>query len=135
LADNEGAITLEDTTSESGSQEPCRSSEWPILIVEAPVIQQFLHVVLDREGYKPVEAGPQLALQLMERSSPPVGLVITNTPGIFLPFAEQVPLIYLAACPDFALAARFRTCRVLQKPFHPADLLEAVKSLRVSSRQ
>ena len=113
----------------------CRSAEWSILIVEAPIVQKFLRAVLEREGYKPVEAVPQSALETIELSGPSGGLVITNAPGIFLPVAEQVPLIYIAACPDLDLAARFRCCRVLQKPFHPTQLLEAVRSLRVSSRQ
>jgi hypothetical protein len=65
----------------------------------------------------------------MSAARPGVGLVITNAPGLFLAFAEWLPLLYLAACPDFDLAARFRTCRVLQKPFHPTDLLEAVRRL------
>ena len=111
----------------------CRSPEWPILIVEAPIVQKFLRTVLEREGYESVEAGPQAALELIKLSRPPVGLLITNSPGIFLPFAEQVPLIYIAACPDLDLAARFRTCRVLQKPFHPGEFLQAVKCLRVSA--
>jgi hypothetical protein len=129
-AHNEGAITLELTISGSALKEVCRSSEWSILIVEAPIVQKFLRTVLEREGYQPVEAGPQSALDLMRLPRPGVGMVITNAPGIFLAFAEWVPLLYIAGCPDFDMAARFRTCQVLQKPFHPMDLLEAVKCLR-----
>jgi len=103
--------------------------------VEAPIVQKFLRAVLEREGYQPVEAEAQSALELVNLSVPPVGLVITNAPGIFLPIAEQVPLIYLAACPNLDLAARFRVCRVLQKPFHPTELLEAVKRLRDAARE
>jgi DNA-binding response OmpR family regulator len=103
--------------------------------VEAPIVQKFLRAVLEREGYESVEADPQSALEMMKVPGPGVGLVITNSPGMFLPFADHVPLIYIAACPDLDLAARFRSCRVLQKPFHPTELLEAVKCLRVSSKQ
>lgn len=103
-----------------------------ILVVEAPIVQKFLRTVLEQEGYEAIEAGPHSALDLMSTSRPGVGLVITNAPGIFLAFAEWMPLLYLAACPDFDLAARFRTCRVLQKPFHPADLVEAVRRLSAS---
>ncbi len=129
-AHNGGAITLEKSISGSASKEVRRSSEWPILIVEAPIVQKFLCAVLEREGYRPVEAQPQSALDLMKTSGP--GVVITNAPGIFLAFADRVPLLYIAACPDLDMAARFRTCRVLQKPFHPALLVEAVERLSAS---
>ena len=133
VADNGGAITPEDEISEPASKEVCRPSEWPILIVEAPIVQKFLRTVLDREGYQTIEVGSQSALELMEFSNPRVGLVITNAPGMFLPYAQQVALIYIAACPNLDLAARFKTCSVLQKPFHPAELLEAVRILSVRS--
>ena len=132
-ADNGGAITLEQAISGSSARDVSLSSEWSILVVEAPIVQKFVRVVLEREGYQPVDAIPQSALELLKQSPSAVGLVITNAPGIFLPFAEQVPLIYLAACPNLDLAARFRSCRVLQKPFHPAELLEAVRCLKLSS--
>ncbi len=77
-----------------------------------------------------MEVGPQQALDLLNLSKKPMGLVITNAPGIFLPFAGQLALIYLAASPDLDLAARFQSCRALQKPFHPVEFLEVVRSLR-----
>jgi hypothetical protein len=55
--------------------------------------------------------------------------VITNTPGLFAAFAEQVPVLYLAAIPEAGLTTRFRACRAIRKPFHPAQLLEAVEEL------
>jgi hypothetical protein len=97
--------------------------------VEDPIVQKFLHIVLKRLGCQVIEARPRAALELMKTSQPGVGLVITNTPGLFLPFADRVPLLYIAACPDPALASRFRICGVLHKPFHPSELLEAVKAL------
>jgi hypothetical protein len=129
--DNGGTITPKDAISGPVSKEVCHISGWLILIVEAPIVRKFLRTVLEREGYEPIEAEPLEAQELMRSSSPPVGLVVTNAPGVFLPFAERAHLIYIAACPNLDLAARFRTCRVLQKPFHPADLLELVRSLRV----
>ncbi len=131
-AHNGGAITLEKSISGSASKEVRRSSEWSILIVEAPIVQKFLRAVLEREGYQPVEAEPQSALELMKTSGPGVGVVITNAPGMFLAFADRVPLLYIAACPDLDMATRFRACRVLQKPFHPAQLVEAVRRLSAS---
>lgn len=128
-ADNEYTITLEHTMSEETTKGACPQVEWSILIVEAPIVQKFLRAVLEREGYEAVEATPQWALEVMELSQPRVGIVITNAPGLFLQFADWLPVLYLAACPDLELAARFRTCCVLQKPFHPGELVEAVQSL------
>ena len=85
--------------------------------------------MLERHGYRTVEAGPVHALDLKRMCPAEVGLVITNAPSVFLPYSEKVRLVYIAACPDYTLASQFRTCRVLHKPFHPSELLEAVKEL------
>ena len=58
-----------------------------------------------------------------------VDLIITNSPKDFLRFADHVPLLYIAAAPDPELASRFLWCRVLQKPFHPDQLVAAVRDL------
>jgi hypothetical protein len=58
-----------------------------------------------------------------------VDLIITNSPKDFLRFADCVPLLYIAAAPDAELASRFLWCRVLQKPFHPDQLVAAVRDL------
>lgn len=96
-------------------------------------MQKFLHSVLKLRGHDAISAGPHSALDLMKTSQPEVSLVITNSPGVFLPYADRVRLIYVAACPDPELAARFRSCQVLQKPFHPADLLDAIEVLTAVS--
>ena len=90
---------------------------------------RFLHSVLRLRGHNAVSVPARAALDFMVSSRPDVSLVITNAPGIFLQFADSLALIYIAACPDHAMASRFRKCRVLQKPFHPAQLLEAVDVL------
>ena len=128
-ADNGDIITLEDSMPELATKGVCHRSEWSILIVEAPIVQKFLHAVLEREGFEAVDGLPESAAEAVEVVSPRVGLAITNAPGIFLQFAEWLPVIYLAACPDQDLAARFRNCCVLQKPFHPKELVDAVKRL------
>jgi len=93
------------------------------------MVRRFLHNLLQRGGYSVVEAERTRALELLRSAEGEDCLVITNTPGLFLPFADRVRIIYLAACPDAALAALFGRCRVLRKPFHPPDLLAAVKDL------
>jgi hypothetical protein len=55
--------------------------------------------------------------------------LVTNAPGQFLEFADQVPLLYLAEAPDSSLAGRFRLCRVLRKPFHAEELFAALDEL------
>jgi len=101
-------------------------------VVEDPIIQKFLRSVLERRGYPVLEAVPPQALGLIQAPDAGVSLVVTNRPDWFLPVAEQIRLVYIAAFPDPALASLFRTCRVLQKPFHPAALLEAIRELAVS---
>jgi DNA-binding response OmpR family regulator len=96
-------------------------------------VQRFLHSVLKLRGYDAISVGPHSALDLMKTSHPCVELVITNNPGMFLPFADRVPVLYVAACPDRTLASRFRSCEVLQKPFHPSELLKAIEVLTAVS--
>lgn len=101
-------------------------------MVEDPLVQKFLRSVLFRSGYQVVEASPGTALSLVAGCQEDVRLVITNTPAVFLPVADRILMLYVAACPDYVLAVRFPTCRVLRKPFHPADLLRAVEDLAAS---
>jgi len=90
--------------------------------VEDPMIQRFVGGILKREGYLVVKAELHEALRTLRDSPDLVSLLITNVPGHFFEFAETLPLIYVAAFPDPALADRFRRCRALRKPFHPSDL-------------
>ncbi|HEY1183483.1 MAG TPA: hypothetical protein VGE89_04805 [Bryobacteraceae bacterium] len=93
------------------------------LIVEDPMIQRFVGGILKREGYLVIEAELEEALRTLRDSPDSVSLLITNLPGHFFEFAETLPLIYVAAFPDSALADRFRRCRALRKPFRPSDLV------------
>ena len=76
-----------------------------------------------------MEVAPEHGVELVRGNAANLALVITNTPSLFTAFAERVPILYLAAMPDMVLAARFRTCRALRKPFHPRQFLEAVEEL------
>jgi hypothetical protein len=93
------------------------------------MVQRFLSSVLARSGCPALEVGPYRAVELLKTSDPDIRLVITNTPRLFLPFAGQIALLYIAACPDQALASRFPTCRVLHKPFRPVELMASVREL------
>jgi len=58
-----------------------------------------------------------------------VSLLISNVPEEFLEFAERTPLVYLSSTPNPALAARFRACRTVCKPFRAETLLSAMEEL------
>ena len=69
------------------------------------------------------------SLRILRAGDHSIALLITNQPLRFIEFAETLPLVYVAASPDPTLALRFRRCRVLRKPFPPADLVECVAEL------
>ena len=100
-----------------------------ILVAEDPFINSFLRTVLSRHGHAVVAGEPYHASDLLLGGSISADVVITNTPQAFLSFADRLPLLYIAASPDPEVAARFRNCRVLRKPFRNDDLLEAVEEL------
>jgi len=100
-----------------------------VLVAEDPFINSFLRTVLQRHGYKVVTTDQHQGSNLVRTGGVQPDVVITNKPEAFLPFAEDRPMLYIAASPDPELALRFQTCRVLRKPFRYEDLLEAVDEL------
>ena len=100
-----------------------------ILVVEDPFVSSFLRAVLQRRGHKVVTGEAVRASELLREGGVTANVVITNRPEAFLPFAGTLPLLYIAANPDPALASQFPTCRVLRKPFRNDELLEAVEEL------
>ena len=105
---------------------PTLSRTGVIVIVEDPFIRRFVRSVLGRSGHEVMESDAQDALKLAAEGPGSVKLLITNMPGIFERLQPPVPILYLATFPDWDLAARFSKLRVLQKPFHAHELLEAV---------
>ena len=99
----------------------------PIILVEDPFIRSYLRFVLQRRGFSVVESDAIHACE-MANSNDGV-LVITNAPEPFLPCADKLALVYIAAAPDMELAARFPRCRVVRKPFPPEALVKAVEGL------
>jgi DNA-binding response OmpR family regulator len=100
-----------------------------IVIVEDPFIRRFIRSVLGRSGHTVMESDAQKAVNLASEKPDAVKLVITNKPDVFEHLEHSVPIIYLAASPDWDLASRFSNLRVLQKPFHAHELLEAVDAM------
>ncbi len=100
-----------------------------IVIVEDPLVSRLVGSVLGRSGYDIHQASASAATELLPTLEESASLLITNRPEAFLSISEHCRLIYLAACPDYNLAAQFRYCRVVHKPFHPTELLSAVTTL------
>ena len=100
-----------------------------IVVVEDPFIRAYLRTALARQGYGVVGADPISAARMLRSGETPVALLITNSPSDFLEFAGTTPLLYLSGSPNPDLVAPFSSCRTLQKPFHPDDLIRAVKEL------
>jgi CheY-like chemotaxis protein len=106
-----------------------RTGQGCVLVVEDPLIQRFIGGVLKREGRQVVEAKAEESLRVLRSRDQAIALLITNQPLRFVEFAETLPLIYVAAVPDPAMALHFRYCRMLRKPFPPSDLVECVAEL------
>jgi DNA-binding response OmpR family regulator len=102
------------------------STSGVIVIVEDPFIRRFVRSILGRLGHYVMESDEADALKLAANGLGSVKLLITNKPDVFERLDRTVPILYLSATPDWDLAARFRNLRVLQKPFHAHELLEAV---------
>jgi DNA-binding response OmpR family regulator len=100
-----------------------------IVVVEDPFVSRFLGKFLGRKGYEVTHLEADDGVSLLRTGGSAVGLLITNLPGLFAEFADRVPLLYLAAIPDPNAASRFRSSRVLRKPFHPHELFDYVKQL------
>jgi CheY-like chemotaxis protein len=102
-----------------------------VLIAEDPFIASFVRTLLHRNGYEVVSAGAERGVELIEAGELRADLVITNTPEVFLPVADRVRLLYLAAMPDPSLIAGFPSAIALRKPFCNDELIEAVQFLAV----
>src|SRR5580700_3003154 len=109
------------------------SSSGVIVIIEDPFIRRFVRTVLGRSGHRVMESEAKDALQLAAEGPGSVKLLITNKPGIFERLQPSVPILYLSTFPDWELAARFSNLRVLQKPFHANELLDAVGEVTTAS--
>jgi len=111
-----------------GAAEPNGADRRPIVVVEDPQIQKLIQGLLGRSGYQAQAAAQDYCQTLLEGGSLP-SVLITNQPSLFLAFAEELPLLYVAALPDPRLASMFRHCRVLRKPFHVSELVASVDQL------
>jgi len=100
-----------------------------VAIAEDPFIRRYVRVLLTKHGFQTVEKDTPVARRLMESGELRPDVLITNDPGSFAGFAAVLPVLYIAAAPDPAVVARFRSSRTLRKPFEAAQLLKAVSEL------
>ena len=99
----------------------------PIILVEDPFIRNYLRFLLARHGYSVLDTDSSRACESLRSDG--VNVVITNEPEPFVSVANQVAVIYLSTSPDMDLAARFKSCQIVRKPFRPEELLAAVRQL------
>jgi DNA-binding response OmpR family regulator len=100
-----------------------------LIIVEDPLISNLVRAVLRKEDHSVIAAAAAEALDLLRGPEPFEGILATNTPAYFTDFADTLRLLYLSSAPDPQMEALFRRCRVVRKPFAPADLVQAVREL------
>jgi len=98
-----------------------------ILLVEDAVVCGFLRTALTRMGHQAFWASPADGRRLLQEN-PAINLLITNAPQRFSEFGD-VPVLYLAACPDPNAVGAFRRKVILRKPFTPVQLSEALRQL------
>jgi DNA-binding response OmpR family regulator len=100
-----------------------------VVVVEDPLVSKLVRAVLQRCGYQVTLAAPEEAAALLAAPESNIGALVTNSPEAFLEFSDRVPLLYLSSSPDALMAAAFRSCRVVVKPFVPEELVRAVRDL------
>ena len=98
-----------------------------ILVVEDPFIRKFLRCALTRAGFTSVELEVEAAREFVRSGESPVKALITNQPAAFHEFAHHIHLVYTTSCPDPEALRDFDHARILQKPFHAGQLLEALQ--------
>src|ERR1035438_6096680 len=91
--------------STAGPHPRLRSQSAParILVAEDPFVSSFLRTILQRRGHQVVVGEPDRVRGLLRDGRMEAQVVITNRPEAFLPFADTLPILYIAANPDPAL--------------------------------
>ncbi len=107
--------------------------ERTVAVAEDPFIRRYVRALLVKHGFRIVENDPKLTRKLMESGELIPDVLITNDPGAFAGFADELPVVYLAAAPDPAVVERFRFSRMLRKPFEADQLLRALNELTTAA--
>jgi len=100
-----------------------------VIVIEDVFIRKFLRCALARAGFSPVEMDVLAAADFVRSGGAHVKALITNKPAACVAWASAIPLVYTTSCPDPAAMRGFRRGRILQKPFHAQQLLEALQAV------
>jgi hypothetical protein len=103
--------------------------EWTVAVAEDPFVRRYIGALLAKHGFQTAENDTRLTLRMMESGDLQPDVLITNDPGSFAGFAEEIPVVYVAAAPDPSLVRAFKSSRMLRKPFQAEELLQAVAEL------
>ena len=104
-------------------------SRGTIVVVEDPFVAGFLLSILGRKGDPVMSLEAPEGAAMLRSGDQDVALLITNHPSAFVEFSQRVPLLYLAAFPEPAMAAPFRASRLLPKPFQTDQFMSCVEEL------
>ena len=100
-----------------------------IVLYEAPFLQNYLHTVLEREGFHVIACSPARVIQMVRSPKKTIDMVITNSPLEFHSVRSDLPLLYMSVYPNPDVPGLFAKCLVLAKPFRAEELLSAVREL------
>jgi len=102
-----------------------------ILVVESAPVRNLIGTVLGKEHYPVLLEDTAGGREILQRSEPPIDLLITNEPWWFEPFRPGLRVLYVSGAPDREFLQKHRSDRFgyLQKPFRFQALLEAVRQL------
>jgi len=100
-----------------------------IIVIEDAFIRKFLHCALERAGFRAVEMEALAAADFVRSGGAPVKALITNKPEVCVQWASGIPLVYTTSCPGPDAMQGFTRGRVLQKPFHAHQLLDALNEV------
>jgi hypothetical protein len=100
-----------------------------VIVIEDAFIRKFLRCALARAGFCSVEMETHAAAEFVRSGAAYVKALITNKPEACVDWASQIPLVYTTSCPDSIAMRGFTRARVLQKPFHAQQLVEALEDV------
>jgi DNA-binding NtrC family response regulator len=124
--------------------DPDKRSTTVLIVEDEPAVRRFVNTVLSSNGFETIESSNgQEALLLAQRKQPEgtVDVLLTDVvmPGIdglelAETFAQRYPatrVVLMSGYPDFQhprMEAIKRRWKLIPKPFHAHDLIEAIRS-------
>jgi hypothetical protein len=100
-----------------------------IAVAEDPFVRKYVGALLAKHGFRIAESDSRLTRKLIESGDLKPDVLITNDPGAFAAFADELAVLYLSAAPDPFLVRPFKRSRMVRKPFQAEQLLDALYDL------